>query len=62
MKKSLLFISAIIMLLNPTLSAQTADERIGNAMNNADWFELENSITLCQKTQSLRFLKFFPEH
>lgn len=59
MKKSLLFISAIIMLLNPTLSAQTADERIGNAMNNADWFELEKQYNSLPKDSISPFLEVF---
>lgn len=59
MKKVILFLSFISLLT--TASAQKADRRIGELINQSDWFNLEKEYPLLRDSVQTEFLKLLAE-
>ena len=58
MKKVVL---SLLVFFSVSSFSQTADERIGNLLNRADWFELERTYPMLKDSMKVDFLKLMSE-
>ena len=55
------FILSLMMFISVSAFSQSADERIGGFLNQADWFGLEKNYLLLKDSMQVNFLKLMSE-